>query len=281
MKFKNFTEAYTDIRELMIEEANVVHSRRWQGAEIADNPEMATFELTHLNLQVNLDWCEEDLEAHQTDIKPDLPWADDHFEERVGGYPINPGVHWANWMHNDKKGAAHFLDERGKFNHNYMERYWPRFAGHVATPTAVGSQWRREFKESLLPGIPPMPHRGILYEYGDLNDVIKLMVDDPYTRQAYLPVWFPEDTGGGSKRTPCTIGYHFLMRDGKLDVTYHIRSCDFYKHFRNDVYFTVRLLLWVLQRARSIDPAWREVTVGQFVMQIGSLHVFRRDWELI
>ena len=122
---------------------------------------------------------------------------------------------------------------------------------------------------------------GIMYEYGDLKDVVDLMIDDPLTRQAYLPVWFPEDTGGGDKRAPCTIGYHFLMRNDRLSVNYHIRSCDFVKHFRNDLYLTARLVIWMLKQLRSRDPRWNDVRVGDFIMQIGSLHSFRPDWELI
>lgn len=276
--YKNFLDAISQIKEDMVETAEVVHSRRWQGAEIADNPNMATFELQHVHFVVDLDWYDQDLEAYAKDIEPELPWADDHFLERVSGTPMNPGTHWANWSHNSKAGAAGFLDERGKFNHNYMERYWPRFAGNVQRPTVDATDWKRAFKDSFTPGLTN-PNHGIMYDYGDLDDVVDLLVGDPYTRQAYLPVWFPEDTGGGSKRAPCTIGYHFLMRNGKLDVNYHIRSCDFYKHFRNDLYLTVRLLDWVLRRAAAKSPDWKEVTVGKFVMQIGSLHVFRGDWE--
>lgn len=278
MRFYSFAQAHSEIKEKLIEEAELVHSRRWQGAEIANNPNMATFELQHVHFKVDLMGVEV-IEAYRLDIQPDLPWADDHFAERVAGYPINPGTQWANWAHNDKSGAAHFLDERGKFNHNYMERYWPRFAGRVQSPTVDAKDWRERFRYICQERGVPNPNQGIMYEYGDLNDVVNLLVGDPYTRQAYLPVWFPEDTGGGSKRAPCTIGYHFLMRNGKLDVNYHIRSCDFYKHFRNDLYLTIRLLLDVLARARSKDDAWQGVVPGSFVMQIGSLHVFRTDWE--
>lgn len=277
MNYETFTDAHKELRVRMLDEADIVHSKRWQGADIANNPNMVCYELTHEHLKLDLQGIES-LAHWQQDIQPDLPWADDHFEERVCGLPINPGTHWANWSHNAKAGAEHFLEE-GKFNHNYMERYWPRFAGHVPAATPTPSDWRRLFKDSILPGVPPSPNRGIKYEYGDLLDVLALLRDDPYTRQAYLPVWFPEDTGGGSKRTPCTIGYHFLMRSERLDINYHIRSCDFHKHFRNDLYFTVRLLIWALEKLRSSDPAWRDVHPGTFVMQIGSLHVFRTDWD--
>jgi hypothetical protein len=276
MFYPSFQDAFEDLRTKILEESDVVHSKRWQGAEIANNPNMACFELTHVHFSTTMPT--ENLDYYRENISPDLPWADDHFNERTCGYPINPGTHWANWSHNSKAGAAHFLDERGKFNHNYMERYWPKFAGSIEKPTAVAGQWQREFKETFIPGVERF-NKGILYPYGDLGDVVDLLLDDPYTRQAYLPVWFPEDTGGGAKRAPCTIGYHFLMRNGAIDINYHIRSCDIYKHLRNDLYLTARLLLWVLARCRSRDTAWKDVRPGQFHMQIGSLHLFKPDWD--
>jgi thymidylate synthase len=121
--------------------------------------------------------------------------------------------------------------------------------------------------------------RGIKYEYGDLSDVVALLSSDPYTRQAYLPIWFPEDTGGGSKRAPCTLGYHFIMRENKLDITYYIRSCDMLRHFRDDIYLTHRLALWVITQCMARNPKWKEVEPGTFNMHITSLHIFANDWQ--
>lgn len=280
MMYNSFDAVIQEYRDRLKNEAEIVHSRRWQGVEIADNPNMACLELTHVHFEVQMDGYETDLEAYAKDINPDLPWADKHFEERVSGYPMNPGTEFKNWPWNKGRGAESFLDRRGKFNHNYMERYWPKHAHIIAEPTASASEFRSRFRDHFQVGnISAM--RGIMYEYGDLKDVVDLMIDDPLTRQAYLPVWFPEDTGGGDKRAPCTIGYHFLMRNDRLSVNYHIRSCDFVKHFRNDLYLTARLVVWVLRQLQSRDARWKEVSVGDFVMQIGSLHSFRPDWELI
>lgn len=277
----SFLGVYERLCEAM-ESAPVVHSKRWQGVTIANNPHMACKELLHRSFAVEL--ITEDLEHYRWDTCAEMPWADDHFEERVSGYPMNPGTQWAEWSQNKRygDGAKSFLDNRGKFNHNYMERYWPRFAGQVEAPTATAQEWRQQFSDQTRGvGTPPVPNRGILYEYGQLIDVVDLLADDPYTRQAYLPVWFPEDTGGGSKRAPCTIGYHFIMREERLDINYHIRSCDLYKHFRNDLYLTVRLLLWVLEKVRKRNPEWKDVKPGRFVMQIGSLHLFKPDWGMV
>lgn len=277
--YRDFTEVYEDLK-LLMKDAPIVPSAKWQGIDIANNPLMACREIAHVSFRIPMPT--EDLDHYRGDTGAEMPWSDDHFLERVSGYPMNPGTEWMNWSQNKRygDGAKSFLDHRGKFNHNYMERYWPRFAGQVLEPTKDAQEWRKGFS-SLHRGIKPTPNKGIFYEYGQLIDVVDLLAGDPYTRQAYLPVWFPEDTGGGSKRAPCTIGYHFLMRDGKLDINYHIRSCDLYKHFRNDLYLTVRLLLWVLDKARSRNPDFKEVKPGHFLMQIGSLHLFKPDWSMI
>lgn len=276
---RNFRELYGALCD-DIKDAPIVQTKRWQGVEIGGNELMAQRELTHV--QINLPMYGEQANLYAHDLGAELPWCDDHFEERVSGYPMNPGNEWRNWSQAklSRTGVEGFLDERGKFNHNYMERYWPRFAGQVSAPTESAVEWRNRFSDEYRgQGIPPTPNRGILYEYGQLIDVVDLLADDPYTRQAYFPVWFPEDTGGGSKRAPCTIGYHFLMREDKLDINYHIRSCDLYKHFRNDVYLTIRLLLWVLEKVRKRNLEWAHVEPGRFLMQIGSLHLFKPDWD--
>jgi hypothetical protein len=59
-----------------------------------------------------------------------------------------------------------------------------------------------------------------------------------------------------------------------------MRSCDFIRHFRDDVYLTIRLLLWVLDRLREVDNEnWKDVSPGTFRMHITSLHMFKQDRE--
>jgi thymidylate synthase len=276
--YHSFSEAIGQAGFYLQYRSKVVHSNRWQGSDITQKPEMATHEVSGVSFSVDLGSMEH-LDTYRREINPQLPWCDDHFEERVCGYPINPGVEWKNWAYG--KSAERFL-ENGKFNHNYMERYWPKLAGMLNTPTKDAEDWDSKYKDDADEDSFTSVNSGIKYSYGDLNDVVKLLAGDPFTRQAYLPIWFPEDTGGGDKRAPCTIGYHFMMRDNKLDINYHIRSCDYVRHFRDDLYLTVRLLLWVLEQCRGIDPEyWNKVVPGKFLMQIGSLHVFRNDYQML
>jgi hypothetical protein len=179
-------------------------------------------------------------------VEPDKPWAEDHFQERVGGRPVNPGETYKKWPYNNFDTNPFMRSN--KFDHTYMERYWPIQAGE---------------DEFMM--------KGIRYSYGDLDDVVNQLRNDPTTRQAYLPVWFPEDTGakhGG--RVPCTLGYLFIPVGDYLHINYYIRSCDLYRHFRNDVYLTMRLLQWVVDKLEMWEP-------GLLTMHIANFHYFDND----
>lgn len=240
-----------------------VDAARWQSIK-APQPML---ELLHYSFQYILPT--EDLEFYREQIKPNLPWADRHFqEERVSGDPINPGKTWRIWPYS---GSANTHRREGEedpqFDHSYAERYWPKAAG--TTPTGV------------LDTDNHTVHHGVRFPYGDLDDLVALLAHEPTTRQAYLPVWFPEDLGAAvrGKRVPCSLGYHLICRDGKLDLVYYLRSCDFVRHWRDDVYLTIRLLLWVLDQCRLANPNgfWEGVSPGSLVMHITSLHCFESD----
>lgn len=255
-----------DTGEKLLDEGEKVEVPTWQALDVRDMPQGSTHELTDVTLHFTLP--ADSISELQRRVEPNLPWAENQFRERVEGVPLNPGETYKEWP------WAHRLNEhkeQGEFSHTYMERYWPKQAGNI------------------LKGFPPGPKRegalqnvGLRYAYGDLEDLIRLLHREPTTRQAYLPVFFPEDTGAVSgERVPCTLGYLFSMRKGKLNITYHIRSCDFLRHFRDDVYMTARLCQWVCNEAfppsESIDRGEGLILPGRLTMHIGSLHVFEGD----
>jgi hypothetical protein len=218
-----------------------------------------TYELADVSISVPIPYPDDEygeaegtwLQLTKDIFKPNLPWAEDHFQERVSGIPWNPPPSQAWWPFAQNDNAEHKKDEI--FSHTYPERYWPQWAGHYHQDHAA---------------------HGIRYDYGDLDSVVELLKDQPHTRQAYLPVWFPEDTGVvEGQRVPCTLGYHFMIRRGKLSIRYYMRSCDFRRHFRDDVYMTVRLAQWVAQQLN--------VATDEMIMHISSLHIFEGDLELM
>jgi hypothetical protein len=271
MNARSFLVADSRLRNRMLNEGKRIHPARWQGIDISQRPEAEMVELLNVNLEVDLRGIAR-LDHWRAEIRPNLPWADDHFAERVSGRPLNPPPSWAWWPWN--KSAAGFRNGE-KFNHTYPERYWPRYAGEDI----------RDVK-----GLPKLnANYGIRGEYGDLNDVVALLRKDPLTRQAYLPIFFPEDTGvGDGGRKPCTLGYQFIVRPNAgrhdLHVFYPMRSCDLLRHFRDDCYLTVRLALWVLERLSEYTDDefnWNNVSLGTFTMFITSLHCFIGDYRLM
>lgn len=253
--YPNFHTAITAIGSSLEHVSLPVQTERWQGVD-ASKPEMLTYECMDVDFKVAMP---SNATVLANDVNPNMPWAEDHFQERVSGKPLNPGVQWANWPY--AKSADRFRTESEKFTHTYMERYWPKFAG-AEVEANVGTR----------------------YPYGDLNDIVALLTEQPFTRQAYMPVWFPEDTGVVHRgRVPCTLGYHFMRRANYLHVWYYLRSCDFVRHFRDDIYLTVRLVQWMLDKLRRTDASgvWAGVTPGFYHMSVASMHIFKNDYRVL
>ena len=117
------------------------------------------------------------------------------------------------------------------------------------------------------------------YSYNELiwnNDqftkIVNRLKEDPDSRQLWISLWDPErdpDLLGGVSRVPCSLGYAFQVREGKLNMHYVMRSCDFSTHFANDVYLAIKLLEYVAELTGY--------EVGNFTHTIFSLHVYRKD----
>jgi hypothetical protein len=259
--------------------APVVEGAKWQSTQ-APQPMVEI-----LNKSVTFDLRGfEDLDIFREGVQPNLPWADNHFEqERVSGEPINPGETWKQWPF-ARSAAAHLRDGENiaQYDHSYAERYWPKFAGTTPDgrlPEIKATSYEAKERQ-LMSDLCFVPPVGIRFPVGDLDDLIQVLCEDPLTRQAYLPIFFPEDIAAArmSKRVPCTLGYHFICRQNALHVVYPMRSCDFVRHFRDDVYLTIRLLLWVLDRLKTEDPeTWDNVYPGTLRMHMTSLHMFMQD----
>src|ERR1041384_5480764 len=162
----------------------------WQAMDVSGSALHETHELE----DVTLVW--DQIPSHALDTIPgiDFNWAREHFGERVSGEPLNPAPSHVRWPYAVRGNEDHTSDT--KFDHTYPERFWPEWAGDGGDRPA---------------------NMGIRFPYGDLRDVVGLLATKPLTRQAYLPVWFPEDTGATEgQRVPCTLGYHFMQRNNRL-----------------------------------------------------------------
>lgn len=244
---------FDKIMETMLTFGNLVDTGHWQG--LKDVPNTRTVELRNVVVEAKI---QPTAGSWAASCQPNLPWAEDHFQERVSGEPTNPGEEYKNWPWYKENWEAQ--DTEKKFSHTYQERIWPKFA-----PDGM----------ERIGGINSATMPGIRYPYGDLNDVLELLSREPYTRQAYLPIWFPEDTGAHhGERVPCTLGYHFMLREERLHCFYPMRSVDLVRYFRDDVYMAGRLVQWILQ---ELTPPWDEIQPGILTFFASSLHVFEDE----
>lgn len=251
----------------LINTGKVSNSKYWQGIE---NPNPL---FQAIKIYLGPAFMPESIQILNTVTKANQPWAEENFQERICGKPLNPGETYKSWPF---YGSDSVMRPTGVFTHTYMERIWPKYVNGFERDIIESPESNINYPVKMggaMHGI-----KGIRYEYGDLNDLIKLLIKDPETRQAFLPIWFPEDTGavhGG--RVPCSIGYLFQIVEYSLHMTYYIRSCDFVRHLRDDIYHAVRLAQHILLSLKMANNKFKDIGIGLFDMHIGSLHCFNME----
>jgi thymidylate synthase len=233
LRANNLREAINKARKALHLYGQPVTTINWQGKIRG----FKFIELLNLNLLVPMQSHIDHLKL-QTEA---TEWAVKHFEERVGGKPLNPPPSHSTWS----VKARDYL-EGNKFSHSYPERLWPK---------------------TLMPD-------GIRFKTADLNDAINLLKKDPTTRQCYIPIYFPEDLTAANEgqRVPCTLGWHFIVRDNKMHCFYPMRSCDALRHFHNDLYLANRLGIYIKEKAGLAD-----IEMGNLSFSCTSFHCFEND----
>lgn len=110
--------------------------------------------------------------------------------------------------------------------------------------------------------------------YGMLDELVKLLREDPSSRQAVLSIYHsPTDLGRGKKDTPCTLTLQFLLRDGYLHGRGSMRS--------NDVWLGLPYDLVQFISITGAIAAALDVKVGTYTHTVGSMHVYERHYEML
>ena len=267
MRYSHLGAAASNSIYLLQQNGEEVDTGHWQGVSTEGKPDLVTRELLNLQIEAPIPLSADELAdilddpvANHNRHLLNLPWAEDEFQERVGRERHNPHTSLEEWPWWQGQSDSSMVG--GIFTHTYSERFWPHVKNH------------------------PRGKQGIRYRFGDLDDVIDLLLREPTTRQATFPIFFPEDTGavhGG--RVPCTLHYHFMLRGGKLHLWYPIRSCDAVRHFYDDLYMACRLCHWTLQELRfaSVDDdnPWMAAMPGLLYFTAYSFHLHRGDQHLL
>lgn len=102
----------------------------------------------------------------------------------------------------------------------------------------------------------------LAYWYRHIYELLKA---DPDTRQAVMTIYGPQDRHK-SKDIPCTVMFHFMIREGKLNMISYMRSNDLLWGFPYDTNG-----FCFVQQALA---AMLGVEVGYYELHAGSLHIY-------
>lgn len=109
---------------------------------------------------------------------------------------------------------------------------------------------------------------------GQLSAVCRALRADPSSRRARVSVWAPNDVMVDGKHDyPCTLGFTFLIRHGKLNMHTHMRSNDAWWGFTYDV---MQFCLLQLTMANMLN-----VPVGSYFHHVDSMHLYERDIDAV
>lgn len=260
-----FPAEYDHIRDRLVDFGERVQAEQWQSTTEVD-PMKQVIEMPFSLIRYGMPQTQTQA---AWELQPNLPWAEEHFQERVGGEPVNPPPSHVNWPF--AQGANEKFTPDGKFSHSYPERLWAQ--GRYITPQGP---------QGFPAGDKPVAIK--MDKIANLNNLVKLLSVHPTTRQAFIPIWWPIDgVMAEHERVPCTIGYHFLLRDRMLHCHYFMRSCDAMRHLPDDLYMTTRLTQWLCEQVNNhgLNYIQEPITPGILEMNITSLHIFEGDVQVI
>lgn len=240
--YTNATEMYEETKRDLKEMGILVTPKSMQDKVIEGMDEFKTQELQDYSYRL--------LDADPIDVICHLPvneeWAKMEFHERVTD-PFTRAY--------DKHGKEYLVATEGFIN--------------------PGEAWKiREdvWSEYLHDGKMAYTYNERIWWNDQVSKLIKRLKEDPDSRQLWLSIWNPSidpNNLGGISRVPCSLGYNIQVRNGKLNLHYVMRSCDFATHFANDVYLAIRFMYWLCDQT-GYKP-------GDFTHTMFSLHVYQKD----
>lgn len=105
----------------------------------------------------------------------------------------------------------------------------------------------------------------------------ELMVN-PGSRRAVIPILNEGHLRKNDKDYPCTGYIQFQIRESKLYLTWNMRSCDAIFGLCNDM-FCASIIQQMMLNELCLEE--HKVTLGDLTFNLGSLHIYKRHWELL
>lgn len=108
-----------------------------------------------------------------------------------------------------------------------------------------------------------------LFGFDQWEHVKEMLIKSPDTRQAVIHIKDPSNTP--TKDTPCTVYLQFFLRDGKLNLSVHMRSNDIWMGVPYDMFS-----FCFMQMRMAMELG---VEIGSYTHYAGSLHMYKRDYQ--
>ncbi|UKY49901.1 thymidylate synthase [Streptomyces inhibens] len=104
-----------------------------------------------------------------------------------------------------------------------------------------------------------------------LHRVVEILKDDPDSRRATIQLYDPARDTAGHKDVPCTLGFRFHLRGGRLHMSTTMRGQDVWIGMPYDLFFFTTL--------HELVAGWLDVDLGEYHHHVDSLHIYERDIE--
>ncbi|MFJ4532611.1 thymidylate synthase [Streptomyces nigrescens] len=108
-------------------------------------------------------------------------------------------------------------------------------------------------------------------EVDQLHRVVEILKDDPDSRRATIQLYDPARDTAGHKDVPCTLGFRFHLRGGRLHMSTTMRGQDVWIGMPYDLFFFTTL--------HELVAGWLDVDLGEYHHHVDSLHIYERDIE--
>jgi thymidylate synthase len=102
-----------------------------------------------------------------------------------------------------------------------------------------------------------------------LANVVRVLRDDPDSRQAGATIWHGHETNNPSKDVPCTLNLFFSIRNKKLEMSTYMRS--------NDVWLGSAIDFPVFCQIQAAVAWALGVELGSYTHTAVSLHIYEQD----
>jgi thymidylate synthase len=249
-------EAYEEIKRDLMEMGIEVKPKTMQDKNVEGDPSYFTKELQNYSYSI--------LNVKSVDI-PNVvqPWSDAEFAERVQVPKTCEETSNCNNCWYSQNNIDCPEDSEGRSDGAYVK---------FVNPGEAYKLRPKVWNEYLHEGKFGYTYNERIWQNDQITKIITRLKEDPGSRQLWLSLWNPmidPSNLGGVSRVPCSLGYNFQVREGKLNIHYIMRSCDFSTHFCNDVYLAIKLLEYVAELTGY--------EVGSFTHTIFSFHVYHKD----